>query len=146
MVAHLARLLFSLRARVRNSAGFGLIDIVVSMFLLALLAVAFLPALLQSAEASAVNTTMARANQLVASEMENLRNLGSQCAPVREFAAAARSAVDVNGTSLRSALDEITCPTEPGPTTIPVRVFVTDTATGELLVEATTLLFVLVEA
>ncbi|KGJ82349.1 hypothetical protein GY21_00845 [Cryobacterium roopkundense] len=52
-------------------AGFGLIEIAVSMFLLALLAVAFLPFLVQGVRQSSANGTLATGTQLVNKEMEN---------------------------------------------------------------------------
>lgn len=65
--------------------GFGLIEIIVSMFLLALLAVAFLPLLITSMRTTVVNSTTATATQLVNQQMELARGAGSTCSDLRAF-------------------------------------------------------------
>ncbi|MFO7691343.1 MAG: type II secretion system protein, partial [Cryobacterium sp.] len=59
----------SLPCAVRDAReqGFGMIEIVVSMFLLALLSIAFLPLLVQSLQVSVQNARLATATQLASS-------------------------------------------------------------------------------
>ena len=53
-----------------GESGFGLIEIVVSMFLLGLMAVAFLPLLITSLQTTVLNSTIATATQLVEQQLE----------------------------------------------------------------------------
>ena len=57
----------------RVDDGFGMLEIVISMFLIGLLAVAFLPFLVQGLTQSAANRTLAAATQLLNTEFENAR-------------------------------------------------------------------------
>ncbi len=61
------------RELARTDDGFGLIEAVVSMFVLALIAMAFLPFLLQSYYNARDNSLRATANQAVSAAMERLR-------------------------------------------------------------------------
>lgn len=65
-----------------SDAGLGLIEIVVSMLMLAILAVAFLPLLVEGLKLSARNTTLATATQLVAERMQLAQAAGPDCAAV----------------------------------------------------------------
>ncbi|MGX5682078.1 type IV pilus modification PilV family protein [Schumannella luteola] len=65
-----------------SDEGLGLIEIVVSMLLLAILAIAFVPLLVQGIKASARNTTLATATQLVAERMQLAQAAGPVCANV----------------------------------------------------------------
>ena len=122
-------------------AGFGMIEIVVSMLLLSLLAIAFLPMLVTSLRVSVSNATLASATQLVATQMENIRSIGTTCAPLRSHAATPPAAFDPDGRALQPSFDPITCPLT-YPATVPVHVFVTEVSTNEILAEATTSIFV----
>jgi Tfp pilus assembly protein PilV len=57
----------------QNDAGFGMIEIVVSMFMLALLAIAFLPVLLTGVRSTASNAVTATATQLANQSLEATR-------------------------------------------------------------------------
>ncbi len=57
-------------ALVHDDKGFGLIEIVVSMFMLALLSIAMLPLLITSVQQSARNAAAATASQLVQQTLE----------------------------------------------------------------------------
>lgn len=70
-----------------REGGFGMIEIVISMFLIGILAIAFLPLLLQMVMISATNATRATATQVVAQQLERVGALGSSCSAVKEFAA-----------------------------------------------------------
>jgi type II secretory pathway pseudopilin PulG len=78
--------------------GFGIVEIVVSMFLLGILAIAFLPLLIQSLRISATNATLATATQLVNRDLDRFREQAPTCAAVATFAATPIAAVaDVRG-------------------------------------------------
>ncbi len=59
--------------RFDDDAGFGLVEVVVTMFILSLIAMAFLPFLLQSYTNARDNSVRSTGNQLVSAEMEQLR-------------------------------------------------------------------------
>ena len=127
-----------------TEAGFGLIEIAVSMFLLGLLAVALLPFLVQGVTQSAANGTLAAATQLVNKEVENARAQTTCTA----LAAATFSVVDPRGVTLQVARTVGgACPTSASsyPITVPMAVTVVRTDTGAVLASAKTLIFVAVK-
>lgn len=65
-----------------NDDGFGLVEIVVSMFILALVALALLPLLIQGVRQSAINTTQATATQLLSTRMQLLQSMSPVCTDV----------------------------------------------------------------
>jgi len=124
-----------------TSAGFGLVEVVVAMFLLALLAVAFLPFLVQGVTKASANGTLAAASQLANREMENARAQVT-CS---SLTAATESVLDPRGVSLQVVRSVGgACPTSAAsyPMTVPVSVTVARTDTGAVLSSATTLIFV----
>lgn len=135
------RFTFVHTSRPVRDAGFGMIEIVVSMLLLSLLAIAFLPMLVTSLRVSVSNATVASAAQLVARQMEGIRSLGTTCGPLATYAGTPISEFDPDGRALQPHFDTITCPGA-SPTTVKVRVYVTEVSTGQTLAEATTSVFV----
>ena len=124
-------------------SGFGIIEIVISMFLLALLAIAFLPMLITSLSSTAANATAATATQIVNQQLEQARASGSSCSAVKSFAAASVPAVAQPRGALQPhrALDlpvGDVC-TSPYLRTVLLRVWVTG-ATGAPISEAPTLI------
>ena len=121
-------------------AGFGLIEIVVSMFLLGILAIAFLPLLARSLQVSVVNASIATATQLVSEQIERARAQGTLC-----------SALPVSAT-ITSSLDSTltvyrvrgTCPAAPAgyPGVVSLRVSVVQEGSANPLAEASTLILV----
>jgi len=79
--------------------GFGMIEILVSMFLLALLAMAFLPLLVQALQVSVTNVSAALAVQLASSQIEEVRGSGGTCTGI-EASAIVAPVVDNRGTTL----------------------------------------------
>ncbi|WP_104083829.1 hypothetical protein [Cryobacterium sp. Y11] len=127
-----------------TEAGFGLIEIAVSMFLLGLLAVALLPFLVQGVTQSAANGMLATATQLVNKEMENAR-AQTTCTGLT---AATFSVADPRGVTLRVARTvDGACPTPASsyPITVPIAVTVVRADTGAMLSSAKTLIFVAVK-
>ena len=126
-----------------SERGFGMVEIIVSMFLLTVMGLALLPLITQALQASIANSTLATATQLVVREMEDMRSRGSTCATVRAFAAASRPVFDPNGQPLQPRIDPIVCPAASAyPTTVAVHVTVTDVRADSLVAEARTLVFV----
>ena len=125
--------------------GFGMIEIVVSMFLIALIAIAFIPVLIQGVRISVANTSVATATQLVSQDMERARARGTNCAELRTFADEVLSpVVDKRGVSFQADRDPITCTGTSAdyPKTVPFRVVVTETGSSVVLASAATLLLV----
>ena len=116
-----------------------MIEIVVSMLLLSLLAIAFLPMLVTSLRVSVSNATLASATQIVAAEMDNIRSLGMTCTDVQLYAS--DPAFDLDGHKLQSHFDGIDC-TGSDPKTVKVRVYVTEVSTSKILAQASTRMFV----
>lgn len=73
--------------------GFGMIEVIVSMFLISIVAMAFLPVLIQTSTVAASNSTLATATQIVAQQLEQVGASGSSCSAVKAFAATTPSAV-----------------------------------------------------
>lgn len=70
-----------------DEAGFGMIEIVVSMFMLLLLAMAFLPVLIQGLRTTSSNAVVATATQLVNQGIESLRSTTyASCAALNALA------------------------------------------------------------
>ena len=137
-----------LRRTSRDDRGFGVIEIVISLFLLGLLAISFIPVLINGWKTSARNTTIATATQLVNQQMNNLRAVRSptsappSCADITAFVAGTLlPSLDPRGVSLQPQWDSVSCPASyPGV----MRLRVTVTETGEIapIASAVTLLFV----
>jgi Tfp pilus assembly protein PilV len=82
--------------------GFGMIEIVVSMFMLALLAIAFLPVLIQGIRTSESNARLATATQLVNQSVELARATEfTSCAALQNFASTIINEPDGRGGQLQ---------------------------------------------
>ena len=68
-----------------RDAGIGLIEIMISMMLLALLSIAILPFLVQGMRNSSSNATLATASQFAGQEINSVRALSADCATVSSF-------------------------------------------------------------
>jgi type II secretory pathway pseudopilin PulG len=126
-----------------GSAGFGMIEIVVAMFLLAVLAIALLPLLISSAQLSSKNVTLATATQLVNEQMDVVRKLGKNCAVITTHANETVGLLDTDprGTVLAMTRLAGACPsTFPG--TIDFTAQVSVEGTVDVLAEATTSIYV----
>lgn len=119
--------------------GFGLVEIVISMFLLALLAVAFLPLLVDALRASVRNSTVATATQLVSEQLDAVSLIPRTCAALAAFeAAAVPSLTDERGTAYTAVRNAASCPASGYPLAVSVTVSVTADSQPDLLVESTT--------
>jgi len=119
-----------------SDCGFGLVEIVVSMFLLALVAMSFLPLVAQTLQTSAGSTTLATATRLVSEQMEAVRVPSAACPGDSVF-----TKTDPRGVVLRVVSDATGGCTVPGLVTYKVTV-AKASAPARLLAEATTLVSV----
>lgn len=71
--------------RLRSDDGFGLVEIVISMFMLAILAMLFLPLLIQGLKQSAANTTLATATMLVNEQVRLAHTKSPICTDVEQL-------------------------------------------------------------
>jgi type II secretory pathway pseudopilin PulG len=124
--------------------GLGIIEIVISMFLLALLAVATLPLLMQSMRVASKNSSIASATQVVGQQLEQLRASGSSCSAVKAFVAAAPAAVAGPAGNLQPHLEFVSLPIgdvcqDPYLRTVTVHIWVTVSGSTLNISEATRL-------
>ena len=130
--------------------GFGMIEIVVSFFLLSVLSLSFIPVLINSWKTSGTNTTMATATQIVNQQLEGARAVRSaavtspSCLDITKFLQVTLAPViDPRGVSLQPKWDATSCPSSyPGV----VRVGVSVTRLGNTIPVASATTFVYVNS
>ena len=123
--------------------GFGIIEVVIAMFLLAIIAIAFLPLLQTSMRLASKNVTAATASQLVNEQMDVARGLPQTCAAIQEFAEETIGLLiaDPRGTVLEiHRTGPSTCPTS-YPTSVTFTTEVTVQGSTDVLSEATTRIY-----
>lgn len=130
------------RLREGHDAGIGLIEIVVAMMILALLAIAVLPMLVQGVRTSSKNATLATASQLAGQDIDLVRTLSADCASVSAFDdGPSRIAADARGVALEIRRSVGACPAAadyPGVVRVTILVATVD-APATVLATATTL-------
>lgn len=122
-----------------DDGGFGLIEVVISMLLLAVLAVAFLPVLVSGIKQSAANATIATATQLVNEKLQAAQAVGTVCANVSGLAGS-EQLTDEYGVQIGVTTVVGACPAGSG--TVSVAVTAVRTDNSAVLVEASTLVLV----
>ena len=123
----------------RREEGIGLIEIIISMMLLAILATALIPVLVQGLQLAASNATLATATQLANDELEHVRTW-TACG---DLSAATVSTTDARGVVLTIATTVGACSvTSENPESVPVTVTVTRGDTGVVVTSTTTNLFI----
>jgi type II secretory pathway pseudopilin PulG len=132
---------------VRDDEGLGLMEIVVAMFILALLALSLLPLLINGMQSSVRNTTIAAATQFANDRMSIAETVAAQsddpCDDLAIFAADVEPMTDARGVELVATSTIGPCP--PGTGTISVATAVTRADTpGEVLASASTNLLIVV--
>lgn len=128
--------------------GFGVIEVVVSMFLLSILSVSFIPLLVNSIKSTGKNTTIATATQIVNQEIEGARAVRSptatspSCLDITNFLSVTiASTTDPRGVTLIPKWDATSCPaTYPG--VVRARVSVTRSGSTTPMAQAVTLIYV----
>jgi Tfp pilus assembly protein PilV len=129
-----------LRLTSRVDSGFGVIEIVISMFLLGLLATALLPLLVQGLKQSASSATLATATQLANDQIEIVR-AEKKCdglVPLNNTVTDARNV----SLLVSRTVSACTVPTKENPSKVTVSVTVKRVDTGVVLATASTLVFV----
>jgi prepilin-type N-terminal cleavage/methylation domain len=122
-----------------HEEGFGLIEILISMMLLAILAVALIPILVQGLKQSASNATLASATQLANEKIEQAR-AWKTCG---EAVASNSTVTDTRGVSLTITTTVGACaPSAENPVSVPVTVVVTRGDTGGVVTTTKTLAFI----
>lgn len=131
-----------------SEAGFGILEVVVSMFLLSIMAMSYIPLLLNSIRDTATNTTIATATQIVNEQIEGARAVRSQqattpsCTDVIAFLNVTPApVVDPRGVTLVPQWTTAVCPaTYPG--VVRAEVSVTKLNASTPIASAVTLIFV----
>ena len=128
--------------------GFGVIEVVISLFLLSLLSVSFIPLLVNSIKNSGANTTIATATQIVNQGIEGVRAVRSptsttpSCLDITSFLQVTLATVtDPRGITLIPKWDPTTCPSS-YPGTVRARVSVSRTGSATTMAQAVTLIYV----
>jgi Tfp pilus assembly protein PilV len=128
--------------------GFGMIEVVISLFLLSILSFSFIPLLVNSIKSTGTNTTIATATQIVNQQIEGARAVRSptsttpSCLDVTNYLSVTLASVtDPRGVTLLPKWDPTSCPsTYPG--VVRTRISVTRSGLSNVLAQATTLIFV----
>jgi len=136
------------RLRWHDEDGLGLVEVVIAMFVMALIAIAFLPFLATNYTAIARNSEIASATQLLAKQFDELRTLTSletpaTCAALTAFEerVSAADVLDVPSRDLHLTVErEFECPTAL-PRTAAFVISVHD-EDGKRLAEASTIVYV----
>ena len=124
----------------RGDEGFGLIEIVISMMLLAILATALIPVLVQGLQQAVSNATLASATQLANEKIEQARSWKT-CTDV---AASNTSVTEAHGVVLTIDTTVGSCaPSAENPVSVPVTVVVTRGDTGVIVTTTRTLVFII---
>lgn len=127
----------------RDDSGFTLIEVLVSMLLLTIIALALIPAFVSQLRATSVNTTIASASQLAGQQIDDAQSRAATCAALQAYQSeTVAPVIDARGVTLQ-AHRTVTLPC-PGsyPTTIQVKVTVTTTTSATVLASVTTLVLV----
>ena len=128
-----------------HDRGFGMIEIVVSMFLIAVMVMAMLPVLISSMKLTATNVIVTRATQVVTAQFDLARRQGEitpTCSAIRALATATPIDVgDPYGEPLRYTRSVGECPTS-YPGTVAISVSVTKTSSEAAMSTAKTLIVV----
>lgn len=86
--------------RAESEAGIGLIEIVISMFLISLLAIAFIPVIVSAIRASELNSTSATATRLVSQAIDDARSRGAADCAAAQLLNATTQEVDAQGVTI----------------------------------------------
>lgn len=122
-----------------DDAGFTLLEVVVAMFLLAIVVTGLIPALLGSLKMSAQNTNIATASQLVGQQIDAARSGTATCAALTNYKnAVLPPVVDARGVSFQPIRNSVTCTAG----IAKVRVSVTLTGNPHVLASAITYVYI----
>lgn len=107
-----------------SDQGLGLVEIMIALFLLAILAVSFLPVLIQGLQLSIRNATLSTASQVLAEELDRLGAVPRTCADLAaHLAVAPTPTTDARGVVYqprRSLHAGATCVSGTAPSTVKI--------------------------
>jgi len=131
-----------------SDSGFGLMEVMVSLFLLSLLSIAFIPLLVNSIKSTGTNTTIVTATQIVNQEIEGARAVQSptattpSCYDITQFLQVTLASVkDPRGVVLFPKWDPTSCPSS-YPGVVRARVSVSRSSQTSPVAQAITLIYV----
>ena len=123
----------------KSESGIGLIEIIISMLLLAMLATALVPVLVQGLKQASSSATLATATQLANDQLERARGW-KRCS---ELAPGTSNTTDARGVVLAVVVTVGSCsPSAENPVSVPVTVQVTRQDTGVVVTSTTTYIFI----
>lgn len=131
--------------RLDDETGLGLAEIVVAMFIIALLAISLLPLLITGMKASIENVTIAAGGQFANDRMSIAAAAAEGSAPCTDLLALAdtpASMIDARGVELRAVTTVGSCPSGT-PDTVLVSTIVTRVDTGAEVAHASTRVLVI---
>ncbi|QOD93845.1 hypothetical protein [Chryseoglobus sp. 28M-23] len=124
-----------------DERGLGLLEIVISMFLISLIAISFIPVLVSGLRASEANSTIATATRLVAQVTDRALDQAPNTCAALQILGGTSTQVDAQGVTIEvvtTVPDLATCVEK---STNLVRVVAQDASDGSTLAESRTLLF-----
>lgn len=132
----------------RSEDGFGMIEIIVSLFLLSVLTMSFIPVLINSQKVAGANTTIATATQIVNQQLEGARSVRSpssttpSCLDITKFLQVTlASVIDPRGVTLQPQWNPTICPSS-YPGVARVGISVSRVGSAVPIASAVTLVFV----
>lgn len=124
-----------------SDAGIGLIEIVISMFLISLLAIAFIPVIISAIRASELNSTSATATRLVSQAIDNARSQGATDCAAAQLLNATTEEVDAQGVTITVTTSVPTVANCVAGSAITVTVTAINNADESVLADARTLIY-----
>lgn len=124
-----------------TDSGIGLIEIVISMFLISLLAIAFIPVIVSAIRASELNSTSATATRLVSQAIDEARSRGATDCAAAQLLNAEFTEVDAQGITIRVTTSVPAVGTCVDNSAMPVTVIAVNDADDAPLADARTLVF-----
>ena len=124
----------------KADAGFTIVEVMIALFILAIIAVMVFPAFAGALKQSSRNTTLATAAQLAGQQIDDARSRTATCSALQAWSIETIApVVDSRSVSFQPSRSSITCPvTYPGVATVSVSV--TLTGKTSVLASATTYL------
>lgn len=124
--------------RPEADCGIGLIEIIISMFLISLLAIAFIPVIVSALRASELNSTAATATRLVSQAVDEARSRGAADCAAAQLLNAVTDEVDAQGVAIRVTTTVPPVGTCVDSSAMTVAVIAVDVADGSVLADART--------
>jgi type II secretory pathway pseudopilin PulG len=124
-----------------RDAGIGLIEIVISMFLISLLAIAFIPVIVSALRASELNSTAATATRLVSQAIDDARSRGAADCAAAQLLNATTAEVDAQGVTITVTTSVPAVTNCVAGSAITVTVNAVSSVDGSVLADARTLIY-----